>query len=93
MDWAEARRLALAYAKHTLGDDPPLAASPEGWEDATHYQVTVDAQAALDGDHTASLVDTPLLLVDKATGKVTTPPWLDLIQRRDHMTPVGDSTP
>jgi hypothetical protein len=75
----EARVLAVRHMErhHPLAHHAHYAAAVHGWHNATHWHVRVDeARYVQTGDQQYMLVGTPEVLVDKATGEVTTLTYL-----------------
>lgn len=74
-----------------LWDDdlPALIIPAEQLEDLTHYAISGNTQAGLDGDPMAMVLDAPYAIVDKPTGHVRVAAYLDVSSMLDLMTPVG----
>ena len=71
----QARVLAVRHMEvhHPLAHGAHYAAAANGWHNPTHWHVRVDEARYLQtGDQQYMLVGTPEVLVDKATGEVTT---------------------
>ena len=75
---------------HPLGNGGHYAAAADGAQNATYWLVEVgDARYIIDGDPDYVLHDAPEVLVDKATGEVTTLAYRDDPGLFATMTPVG----
>ena len=57
--------------------------SPEGYEDDQSYLVDAGAQEAMDGDLDFTIMDAPMLLVDKRTGELSELSFLENQDRHD----------
>jgi hypothetical protein len=71
----QARVLAVRHMEvhHPLDHGAHYAAAADGWQNTTHWHVRVDEARYLHtGDQQYMLVGTPEVLVDKASGEVTT---------------------
>lgn len=87
--FAEARRKA-EQAVGTI-ERGTLYADTKGWQDKRAYAVNVGAEEFIvDNDLAYALTDTPLVLVDKATGQAIVRTYLDDPDRFDRMTEVND---
>lgn len=85
--FTEARRLAEATAVPRWNPSfGTLTSNPRGYQDPTHWWVTICAREFLDGDTDFILFDWPAFLVDKTTGQVTTFDPLDDLPRLDTLT-------
>jgi hypothetical protein len=52
--------------------------SPKGWANSTHYRVDIGPREwMVDGDIDFRPWDSPVVLVEKATGHVKRLPWID----------------
>lgn len=86
----DARARVLAHARRELGDDPPLAVAPWGWEDARYFHLVVDLAANItDPDAPPGLMDAPMYALDKATGKVLDLAWPVALEARAKATVIG----
>jgi hypothetical protein len=75
----QARVLAVRHMElqHPLDHHRHYGAAANGWQNTTHWHVRVDeARFIHTGDQQYMLVGTPEVLVDKATGEVTTVAYL-----------------
>jgi hypothetical protein len=90
--WRASSKLIIRSSHATQDDwDGPgtYFVSPDGYEDAQAFLVTVGAKEALiDGDTDYVVLGDPLILVDKLTGTVSFLSELDH-ERIDNMTPVS----
>lgn len=90
--FAGARTLATAHMEwyHPLANGGHYAAAADGAQNATHWLVEVgDSRHIIDGDPDYVLSDAPEVLVDRATGEVTTLGYRDDPGMFATMTPVG----
>ena len=91
--FTEARRIAERAVKpewdaHMTGT---MYASPQGMQDRTHYLVTVAAEEWLvDEDPEFLVVDGPMVLVEKATGKAIMTNMTEDFARYSAMSTVTD---
>jgi hypothetical protein len=95
LTFEDARQLVeSAIRPDWRAEDGTLIVLPDGWEDATHWQVVAGAREYLvDGDPAFGRIDWPALLVDKKSGAVLRLPVMANFERLDRMTPVGESRP
>lgn len=90
----QAQATGLAYARQALGDDPPLAVAPWGWESPRAFLLYLDTPGALppDPDFTQSLADAVFLVVEKGSGKVDQIGWETAHAIQDDAALVGDAS-
>lgn len=84
-------RLGLTWAADECGD---YTVADYGYEDDDAWMLVAGGRRYIvDGDLECVLVGKPYTLVDKRTGELSFPAYLDDTDRFDAMTPVGNHPP